>query len=59
MKKLRLNAPTKLVFFITLGLAVLALVAHFVNIPYVSAFSFYILLVAFVLLALSCVLSKL
>jgi hypothetical protein len=59
MKKLRLNAPTKLVFFIALGLAVLALVAHFVNIPYVSAFSFYILLVAFVLLALSCVLSKL
>jgi len=47
---MQLNAPTKVVFVLSCVLAVLALVASFVTIPFVSANAFWVLFVAFVLL---------
>jgi heme/copper-type cytochrome/quinol oxidase subunit 1 len=52
---MNLNAPTKIVFIITLVLALVAVVAKFVAIPFVSAYAFWILLVAFVVLVASTV----
>jgi hypothetical protein len=53
---MRLNAPTQLVFLISLALAILALVGHFVTIPFVSAYQFWVAIVAYVVLAAACVL---
>ena len=53
---MRLNAPTQMVFLISLALAVLALVGHFVFIPYVSAYQFWVAIAGYALLAAACVL---
>ncbi len=47
---MRLNPPTKNVFWISVILAVLGLVFFFV--PAVSAYAFWVLVIAYVLLAL-------
>ena len=52
----RLNAPTQMVFLISLILAVLALVGHFVWIPYVTAYQFWIAIVGYTVLAAACIL---
>jgi hypothetical protein len=53
---MRLNAPTQMVFLISLILAVLAVVGHFVLIPYVTAYQFWIAIAGYVVLAAACVL---
>jgi len=48
---MRLNPPKKIVFLLSLILAILAVVGHFVVIPFVTLYQFWILLAAWVLLA--------
>ena len=52
---MRLNAPTQLIFLISLILAVLAVVAHFVAIPYASQYQFWLAVAGYVVLAAGCV----
>lgn len=53
---MRLNAPTQVVFIISLIIAVLALIAQFVTVPFVSEFRFWFAMVAYIVLAAACVL---
>jgi hypothetical protein len=50
---MRLNAPTKLVWYISIILAALGVVATFIDIQFVSTYAFWFVVVAFVLLTLS------
>jgi hypothetical protein len=52
----RLNAPTQLVFLISLVLAVLGVLAIFITIPFVSGYAFWFVTAGYVVLALGCVL---
>jgi hypothetical protein len=52
---MRLNAPTQMVFLISLALAVLALIGHFVSVPYLTAYQFWVAIVAYAVLAAACV----
>lgn len=54
----RLNAPTQIVFVISLVLAVLAVAGLYVNIPFVSFYAFWVAILAYVVLALGCVMKK-
>lgn len=49
---MRLTAPKKLTFWISLIIAVIAVIASLITIPFLSNYTFIILIVAFVLLAL-------
>ena len=51
----RLNAPTQLVFLISLVLAVLGVLAIFISIPIVSAYAFWFVVAGYVVLALGCI----
>ncbi|MEX2128890.1 MAG: hypothetical protein WD871_11725 [Xanthobacteraceae bacterium] len=52
---MNLNAPTQIVFIISLIIAVLALIGHFVpTIPYVSSYSFWLAIIGYVVLAAGC-----
>jgi hypothetical protein len=51
-----LNAPTQLVFILALIIAVLALIGHFVLIPFVTEYRFWFAIVAYLVLAAACVL---
>ena len=51
-----LSAPTVPVFLISVVLAVLALLGHFVTIPFVSMYQFWVAIVAYVVLFLGAVL---
>jgi hypothetical protein len=53
---MRFNAPTQPVFLISLILAALALIGHFVLIPYVTAYQFWLAIVGYAVLAAACVL---
>lgn len=54
---MRLNAPTQVIFIISLILAVLALIGQFVpTVPYVAAYKFWLAIAAYVVLAAGCVL---
>jgi hypothetical protein len=53
---MKLNAPTKNFWWLSVILAVVAVVAQFVVIPVVSVYAFWIIAVGFLLLALSTVL---
>ncbi|GIK80115.1 MAG: hypothetical protein KJZ73_07195 [Pseudorhodoplanes sp.] len=55
----KLNAPTQIVFLISLILALLALIGVFVFIPFVSVYAFWIAIVAYVVLAAGCILKGL
>lgn len=50
---MKLTEPKVITFIIALALAVLALLGVFISIPFVTGYAFWILLVAFVLLALA------
>ena len=50
---MRLNAPKKLTWWIAVIVGVIGIVAHLVTIPVVSGFAFWLVVVAFVLLALA------
>lgn len=49
---MRLTPPKKIVFWISLILAVLGLIAYFVSIPFLSEYKFWVVLVGYALLAL-------
>ncbi|HVX98968.1 MAG TPA: hypothetical protein VHA55_04165 [Pseudorhodoplanes sp.] len=51
-----LNAPTQVVFLISLILVVLAVLAIFVSIPFVSGYAFWFAVVGYVVLAAGCIL---
>ncbi len=53
---MKLNAPTKNFWWISVILAVVAVVGQFVAIPFVSVNAFWFVTVGFILLALSTVL---
>jgi len=53
---MRLSAPTQIVFLISLALAVLAVVGHFVMIPYVTVYQFWVAVAGYAVLAVACVL---
>lgn len=55
----RLNAPTQIVFLISLALAILAVVGLFVAIPFVSLYAFWFAIAGYVVLAAGCVLKGL
>lgn len=49
---MRLSAPKQITFLIAVILAILAIVATLVSIPTISGFAFWILVVAFIVLAI-------
>lgn len=51
----RLNAPTQIVFLISLVLVVLAVLAIFVSIPFVSAYAFWVAVIGYIVLAAGCI----
>jgi hypothetical protein len=53
---MKLNAPTKNFWWISVILAIIGVVGQFVVIPFITAYSFLIVTVGFILLALSTVL---
>ena len=52
---MRLNAPTQVVFIVSLILAVLALIGYFIAIPFLTAYAFWLAIVAYLVLAAGCV----
>jgi hypothetical protein len=52
---MKLNAPTKNWWWISVILAIIGLIGYFVAIPFVSVYAFWFVVVGFVLLALSTV----
>ena len=56
---MKLNAPTNLVFLISLILFVLGLLGTFVAIPFITGYAFWFVVAAFVVLALACILKGL
>ena len=48
---MRLTPPKKIVFIISLLLAIISVIGHFVNIPVVTEYQYWIMLVAWALLA--------
>jgi hypothetical protein len=53
---MNLNAPTQVVFIISLIIAVLALIGQFVSIPFVTEYRFWFAIVGYVVLAAGCTL---
>ncbi|NWG26168.1 MAG: hypothetical protein HXY30_17430 [Pseudorhodoplanes sp.] len=51
---MNLSAPTQVVFLISLVLAVLAVIGLFVNIPFISLYSFWVMTAGYVVLAIGC-----
>lgn len=51
---MNLSAPTRLIFLISLVLVVLAFVAGYVAIPFVSAYAGWVMLAGYVVLAGGC-----
>ena len=53
---MRLNAPSKLFFLISLVLVILAIVSiYVVSIPFVTANAFWVAVVGYIVLAVACV----
>jgi hypothetical protein len=48
---MKLTPPKKIVFFISLILVIISIVAHFIHIPFVTQYHYWIMLVGYVLLA--------
>ena len=53
---MRLNPPTKAVFYLSAALAVLGLLGQYANVPLLSAYAFYLVLAGYILLFLGNVL---
>ena len=51
---MNLSAPSQVIFLISLVLAILAVVGALVVIPYVTAYAFWIAIIAYVVLAAGC-----
>ena len=56
---LNLSAPTVPIFIISVILAILALLGHFVAIPFVTIYQFWIAILAYVVLFIGCVMKGL
>jgi len=54
-----LSAPKQITFWVAVVLAVLGLIGQLVTIPVLSSLAFWLVLVAFLLLALGCLLEGL
>jgi hypothetical protein len=50
---MRLNAPKKVVWFLTLILAIISIIAYFVTIPVVTSITFWVMVAAWLLLFLA------
>ena len=46
-----LSAPTKPIFLIAVVLAVLSVLGYFVTIPFVTAYAYWLIVIAFIVLA--------
>ena len=55
----RLSAPTQNLFLVSLVLAILALLGAIVVIPFVSIYAFWIAIIAYIVLAIGCVMKGL
>lgn len=53
---MNLSAPTLPIFVVSLVLAILALIGHFVVIPFVTIYQFWIAIVAYAVLCVGCLL---
>lgn len=49
---MKLSAPKKMLFWIAVIIAVVGIIAKFVNIPFLSMHTFVIVLIAFIVLAI-------
>lgn len=49
---MRLNPPTKIVFYLSFAFAAVGLVASFITIPVLSGIAFYLVLIGYILLFL-------
>ena len=52
----KLNAPTQVMFLVSLVIVLLAIIGLFVNIPVISMYAFWISVLGYVVLAAGCVL---
>lgn len=52
----KLNAPTQVMFLVSLVLAALAVIGFFVTIPFISMYAFWLAVAGYVVLAAGCVL---
>ena len=50
------SAPTMPVFLVSVVLALLALIGHFVSIPFVTLYQFWVAIAAYVVLCIGCLL---
>jgi hypothetical protein len=53
---MKLNAPSMIVFLVALALAILALIGHFARVEFITQYQFWLALLAYVVLAVGCVL---
>ena len=53
---MNLSAPTTPIFIVSLVLAILALLGHFVSIPVVTVYQFWLAIIAYVVLCVGCLL---
>ena len=51
---MNLNAPTQMIFLISLILAALAVIGNFVAIPFVTEYKFWVAIAGYVVLAAGC-----
>jgi hypothetical protein len=49
---MRLNPPTKIVFYLSLAFAAVGLVSNFISLPVLSGIAFYLVLIGYILLFL-------
>jgi hypothetical protein len=49
-----LNAPTQMLFIIAVVVAIVAVLGYFISIPVISTYAFWIMTVAFIVLAAAC-----
>jgi hypothetical protein len=52
----KLNAPTQVMFLVSLVIVLLAIIGLFVNIPIISMYAFWIAVLGYAVLAAGCVL---
>ena len=50
---MKLNAPKQITWYVAVAAGVLGLLGNFVNLPVIGGFSFWLLAIGFVLLALA------
>lgn len=56
---MNLSAPTVPIFIISVVLAILALLGHFVAIPFLTIYQFWIAILAYVVLCVGCLMKGL